>query len=126
MRFLLDTHIFLWFINGEPKLSKSTRQKIIKASEVYVSSASIWEISIKMSLGKINLDLNLLIDAIDKSGFLPLPISMLHALAIHDLPPLHRDPFDRIMIAQALVEPLTFLTADTLLKDYSPLIEIIK
>jgi PIN domain nuclease of toxin-antitoxin system len=126
MRILLDTHIFLWFVNGDRKLSKPARQKILLASEVYVSSASIWEIAIKKGLNRIELDLNELTNAIDQSGFFSLPITLAHALAIDQLPPLHRDPFDRMLIAQALSEPLIFLTADGALKEYGPIVDHIK
>lgn len=125
MRLLLDTHIFLWCIRNDIKLSKSTRSKILHASEVYVSSASIWELTIKMTFKKFHGDLNEIVDSIVESGFLELPITALHAAAVFFLPNIHRDPFDRILIAQAISEPLTFLTSDVLLKDYSELIEVV-
>lgn len=125
MRLLLDTHIFLWCIRNDIKLSKSTRSKILHASEVYVSSASIWELTIKMTLKKFHGDLNEIIDSIVESGFLELSITAVHAAAVFSLPNIHRDPFDRILIAQAISEPLTFLTSDVLLKDYSELIEVV-
>jgi PIN domain nuclease of toxin-antitoxin system len=125
MRLLLDTHIFLWCIKGDAKLSKSIRSKILHASEVYVSSASIWESTIKIKLKKLDGDVNEIVKAIAESGFLELPITAFHAVAVPALPDIHRDPFDRILIAQAISEPLTFLTADAQLKNYSELVEVI-
>lgn len=125
MRLLLDTHIFLWCIKGDAKLSKTIRSKILHASEVYVSSASIWESTIKITLKKLEGDVNEIVEAIVESGFLELPITALHAAAVATLPDIHRDPFDRILIAQTICEPLTFLTADALLKNYSELVEVI-
>lgn len=126
MRLLLDTHIFLWWIKGHANLSKSTRSKILQASEVYVSSASIWELTIKIKLKKLEGDINEIIAIIGKSGFLELPITSQHAAMVLTLPEIHRDPFDRILIAQAISEPLLFLTMDAQLKNYSDLVEIIE
>lgn len=126
MRLLLDTHIFLWCIKDDAKLSKSIRSKILHASEVYVSSASIWESTIKIALKKLDADVNEIVEAVVESGFLELPITALHAATVVVLPDIHRDPFDRILIAQAISEPLTFLTANTLLRNYSELVEVIE
>ena len=125
MRLLLDTHIFLWWIKGDAKLSQSIRTKILQASEVYVSSASIWELTIKIPLKKLDGDVNEIVEAIEESGFLELPITASHASTVATLPNIHRDPFDRILIAQAISEPLTFLTADAQLKKYSELVVVL-
>jgi PIN domain nuclease of toxin-antitoxin system len=125
MRLLLDTHIFLWCVKNDRRLSKIVRSKILQATEVYISSASIWEATMKIKLKKLDADIEKLVEAIDESGFLELPITARHAIAVNHLPDIHRDPFDRILIAQAISEPLTFLTADTLLRNYSDLIEVI-
>jgi PIN domain nuclease of toxin-antitoxin system len=125
MRLLLDTHIFLWWISDAKKLPKLFIEKITEAEEVYLSSASIWEIAIKMRLGKISGNMNALIQEMHNSHFLELPITIRHTAATLELPDLHRDPFDRILIAQAVSEPLLFLTADPQLKDYSKLVEVI-
>ena len=121
MRLLLDTHIFLWYIQNNRHLSKAIQGKISHATEVYVSSASIWEITIKSKLKKLDADIDQILDAITGSGFLELPITVGHAAAVSRLSDIHRDPFDRILIAQAIYEPLTFLTGDALLKEYSEL-----
>lgn len=126
MRLLLDTHIFLWWVREEKKLPKISINKIKAAEEVYVSSASIWEIAIKMRLGKISGDINSLIQEIHTSHFLELPVTSQHAAATLKLPDIHRDPFDRILVAQAITEPLVFLTADPQLEKYSELVEIVQ
>ena len=125
MRLLLDTHIFLWCIKGDAHITKAIKCKLMQASEVYVSSASIWEATIKIKLKKLDVDVDEMVMAISKSGFQELPITALHAAAVAKLPPIHRDPFDRILVAQALSEPLIFITADSLLKEYSDLVEIV-
>ncbi|MGC2595335.1 MAG: type II toxin-antitoxin system VapC family toxin [Rhabdochlamydiaceae bacterium] len=125
MRLLLDTHLFLWAIKNDRRLSKTTRSKILNASDVYVSSASIWEVAIKVKLKKLDADVDQIVDAISESGFLELPVSARHAATVCRLSDIHRDPFDRILIAQAISEPLTFLTADSGLKNYSDLVEVV-
>lgn len=125
MRLLLDTHIFLWWVNGDSKLSKTAKKIILDAAEVFVSSASIWEACIKAKAGKLKFEVEKLPEAIIDSSFVELPITIKHAVAVCHLPDIHRDPFDRILIAQAICEPLQFLTADTLLQPYSDLVKII-
>jgi len=125
MRLLLDTHIYLWSLNDDKKLSTAARALILDATEVYVSSISIWEASIKAKLGKLDVDINALTTAITESGFLELPLNVRHVNEVHQLPNFHKDPFDRILIAQAISEPLRFLTADEKLKEYSELVEIV-
>lgn len=122
MRILLDTHIYLWWLQDHPKLSKNARRKIVSAVEVYVSSASIWEASIKAGMGKLDVDVNALVAEIENSGFRELPVTARHAAMVMQLPDVHRDPFDRILIAQALCEPLRFLTVDDVLQRYSELV----
>ncbi len=125
MRILLDTHVFLWYTKLDRKLTAKSRDLIQNANEVYVSSASIWEATIKARLGKLDVKIDDLIKAISSSGFLELPITAEHAAATDHLSNHHRDPFDRILLAQAITEPLAFLTADKLLKDYSKLVIIV-
>jgi len=122
MRLLLDTHIYLWAVTDNPKLTKAARKMITEADEVFVSSASIWEASIKAGLGKLDVDVNLLVTEIDASGFKELPVRAVHAALIRDLPDIHRDPFDRLLVAQALSEPLRLLTADGHLAAYTDLV----
>lgn len=125
MRILLDTHLFLWCIKDDKRLSKVARSKILKATEVYVSSASIWEACIKIKLKKLEADISQMVDAIKESGFCELPITAYHAAAVSKLADIHKDPFDRILIAQAMSEPVTLLTVDAQLKGYSDLVDVI-
>ncbi len=125
MRLLLDTHIFLWAIGGSRLLKPSVRQVIQAANEVYVSAASIWEIAVKTSLGKIKADTYAVTDAIGKSGFIELPVRAVHAAAVTQLALHHNDPFDRLLIAQAVTEPFKFLTVDAMLGRYSDVVIVV-
>ncbi len=125
MRILLDTHIFLWWLKGESRLVKTTKDLILSATEVYISSASIWESCIKAKLGKLSLNVDSLVNSIEESGFLELPITARHAATVYTLPNVHRDPFDRILIAQAISEPLQLLTFDKVLAEYTDLVNVI-
>ena len=122
MRLLLDTHIYLWSVTDDPKLTKAARKLILEAEEVFVSSASIWEASIKTSLGKLDADVDLLVSEIEASGYLELPIRAVHAALVRSLPDIHRDPFDRLLVAQAMAEPLRLMTADGHLSAYTDLV----
>ena len=125
MRILLDTHVYLWWLQDHPKLSAAGKAAILAATDVYVSSASIWEAAIKASIGKLEADIAVLVAEITPNGFKELPVTAQHAARVQHLPDLHRDPFDRILLAQALCEPLRFLTADRLLQDYSELVDVL-
>ena len=125
MRLLLDTHLFLWAVAGSPQLRPAARRMIEAADRVYVSAASLWEIAIKARLGKIQADPGELVAAIDASGFVELPITAAHAAAVAQLPLHHRDPFDRLLIAQCMSEPLRFLSADGILSQYSDLVTVL-
>lgn len=122
MRLLLDTHIFLWAVAGSPKLKAPARRLIEAAEEVHVSAASIWEVAIKARLGKISADPDELAAAIEPSGFLELPVRASHAAGLGALASHHNDPFDRLLLAQALHEPLRLVTADAVLARYSDLV----
>lgn len=125
MRLLLDTHVFLWCVKDDKQLTKTARVILASATEVYVSSVSIWEAAIKAKLGKLDANVDALVSAIADSGFLELPVTAKHAAAVGRLPDVHNDPFDRMLIAQAISEPLRFLTADDVLGQYSELVELI-
>jgi PIN domain nuclease of toxin-antitoxin system len=125
MRILIDTQIFIWAVIDSDHLSEHARQIMLDATEVFVSSASIWEIAIKAKLGKLEGDPQAFAAAIVESGFRELFISARHACRVYELPLYHRDPFDRILVAQALSEPFRFLTADKQLAQYSELIMIV-
>jgi len=122
MRILLDTHIFLWVVFDNPKLSKTAKRLLSSADEIYVSSASIWEMSIKSSLGKLNVDVPRLASEIISVGFLELPVRIHHSLMVRTLADIHKDPFDRMLIAQAISEPLNLVTSDNRLAGYSELV----
>ena len=122
MRLLLDTHIFLWAVTGSTQLKTATRKTIEAAEIVHVSAASIWEIAIKARLGKIDADPVALAAVIEPSGFVELPVRAVHAAGMLQLAAHHNDPFDRILIAQSLAEPLRLLTADAALAAYSDLV----
>ena len=125
MRLLLDTHVYLWYLADSPKLSRTARTAIASADEIFVSAASIWEVTIKAGLGKVKADLPMVVEGIEGSGFSELPVTAAHAAAVAELRPLHRDPFDRLLVAQAIFEPLRLLTADPVLVEYSDLIELV-
>lgn len=118
MRVLLDTHVFLWSVSDPARLSRPLYRMIQDAVEIYVSAASMWEISIKKRLGRIDAEPARLIESITESGFRGLPIGFAHAARVEALPDHHRDPFDRLLIAQAITEPLILLTCDRLLAKY--------
>lgn len=122
MRLLLDTHIFIWAVMDNRNLSKEARKMILDADDVFVSAASIWEASIKAGLGKLDVDVGRLVSEIESSGFLELPVRSVHATMVRILPEIHRDPFDRLLIAQAMNEPLRLMTADSHLAAYSNLV----
>jgi PIN domain nuclease of toxin-antitoxin system len=119
---LLDTQIYLWYLADSRKLSRRARSDIAGAEDVFVSAASIWEAAIKAALGKLKASADDLAAGIDASGFLELPVSARHAARVATLPAHHRDPFDRLLVAQAIHEPLHLLTADAALRRYSELV----
>jgi PIN domain nuclease of toxin-antitoxin system len=121
VRVLLDTHLLLWSLSAPHKLSAATAARI-DASEVYASAASIWEISIKSALGKLSADPRDVLAGIVPAGFSLLAITGEHAAKVMELPPLHKDPFDRLLLAQSLVEPMLLLTNDEALRDYGPFV----
>jgi PIN domain nuclease of toxin-antitoxin system len=122
MRLLLDTHIFCWSFYEPRRLSLEAREAMNGADEVFVSSASMWEVAIKVRLGKMNADPHELFEQIEANGFHELPVWSKHAVLVANLPMHHTDPFDRLLIAQAMSEPLHLLTADPQLRQYSELV----
>lgn len=119
MRLLLDTHILLWWLSDDPTLPPRAGELIADSrNPIFVSPMSLWEIAIKSQLGKLRADIDEVRTAALQSGFQPLPFTLDHAAAVARLPPHHRDPFDRGLLAQALVEPLRVLTHDETLAAY--------
>ena len=125
MRLLLDTQIFLFYLADSGKLSKKVRSDIARADEVFISAASIWEAAIKTAIGKLSVSPVGLVEGISASGFAELPVSALHASRVAALPHHHRDPFDRLLVAQAILEPLHLLTMDAALKPYTELVVLV-
>ena len=117
-RYLLDTHILIWWLYDHPNLDSAFRDSIADPNnEIIVSVASLWEIEIKRSLGKLIIDANYF-QAIENEDFTILPIYASHTLSLRNLPNIHKDPFDRILVAQALCEKLTIMTKDTIIPHY--------
>lgn len=117
MRILLDSHAFLWLAFASPRLSATAKRAILDATEVCLSHASIWEMTIKQSLGRLALSDDLQ-EIANNSGVVLLPITLAHIQAIALLPHHHGDPFDRMLIAQAREEGMTLVTADALIQRY--------
>lgn len=118
MRLLLDTHVLLWWLAGDRRLTARIRKTISSLeSEIFVSAASAWEIAIKKAIGKLQAPDDLA-DQLEPHGFEPLPISISHALTAGSLPRLHDDPFDRMLIAQARLEGLMIVTRDPRFAQY--------
>ena len=121
MKLLLDTHILLWAAGAPAKLPKKARKLLVDESNTLLfSAASLWEIVIKSAIGRddFQVDARQLRSALVDNGYTEVPVTALHALGIADLPALHKDPFDRILLAQAMREELTLMTADAVLAGY--------
>ncbi len=122
MKLLLDTHVLVWAA-GEPDKLSDEALRLIEApdNELFFSAASLWEIAIKSSLGRSDFaeDARVLRRGLLDNGYSELPVVSEHAVAIVGLPPIHKDPFDRILIAQAMIEGITLLTADGIVAQYA-------
>jgi len=118
VRLLLDTHAALWWL-GEPERLKVDARAALESpdNEVHLSAASVWEVSLKQATGRLRLDAPLVDAALD-AGVVELSVGWRHAQRAADLPPLHRDPFDRLLVAQAAEEGLVLLTSDPLVSQY--------
>ena len=120
-RLLLDTHLVLWWLNGDPRLPQPLMERVqAPEAEVFVSQASLWEMAIKASIGRLQVDLQELERQVPLQGFRWLPISNAHLLAVGDLETdgVQRDPFDRLLVCQSRMEPMLLLTVDTQLRSY--------
>ena len=118
MNILLDTHVLIWALENNPTLSKTAIDCIVDGSNmVFVSAASVWEINIKIAMGKLEAPDNLL-EEIRLHRFTPLPITLEHAQLAGRLPDIHRDPFDRMLVAQAMIEKLALVTRDKMIDGY--------
>jgi PIN domain nuclease of toxin-antitoxin system len=121
MKLLLDTHLLLWTA-GDPERLSSKAKRLISNPEnnLFFSAANLWEMTIKNGLGRKDFKLNIraLHQGLLENNYHELPILSQHTIAIDSLPAIHKDPFDRILIAQAIIEEMTLLTADTLIAEY--------
>ena len=127
MRLLLDTHLLLWAIASSRKVPSDARTLLIDhRNTVFYSAASVWEIAIKSSLGRkdFRVDLPGLLRGAHATGFLELPVSATHAARVVSLPALHKDPFDRLLIAQAIIESALLLTNDEQLRPYGAQVRV--
>ena len=116
MNLLLDTHVLIWWDEGR-RLAAEARRAIEEADTVYVSAVSAWEVAVKTGLGRLR-PTRTVEEAVSESGFLELPVTFRHAEHLTALPPHHRDPFDRMLVAQAAVEELTMVTRDPVFARY--------
>ncbi len=127
-RLLLDTHLLLWWLSDDPRLPRPVVDMVQAAeADVFVSQASLWEMAIKVSLGRLAVDLPLLEREVPAQGFRWLPISNAHLLAVASLDgdAEHRDPFDRLLVCQSQVEPMLLLTADRQLQRYGATVVLV-
>lgn len=119
MNLLLDTHVLFWWLGDPSLLSKEAKRRITDGKNtVHISAAVVWEIVIKKSLGRLDSPDNL-DEVLEANHFLPLPITIHHALAVQSLPGHHRDPFDRMLVAQAIHEGMTLVTRDPNIQKYA-------
>lgn len=128
MKLLLDTHVLIWAAGDPNRLSTDARALIADTdNELFFSAASLWEIAIKSGLGREDfaVDARLLRRGLLDNGYSELPVASEHAVAIAGLPPIHKDPFDRLLIAQSIVEGITLLTADEIISRYAGPVRLI-
>lgn len=116
-RLLLDSNVVVYLDQDPGRVSARTRDQIDKASEVYVSAVTAWELSIKQATGALQMD-TLVSSLVGSLGFLEMPITIRHGETVRTLPMIHRDPFDRLLVAQSIVEGLTLVTSDSRLIRY--------
>jgi PIN domain nuclease of toxin-antitoxin system len=125
LRLLLDTHIALWLVSDDPRMPRAARSAIEDASASVVSAVSIWEVAIKRSTGRVDIDVDRLMQRLEAAGVEHLDVSWRHARLVEGLPHHHRDPFDRLLVAQAVVEPLHLLTHDRTLGRYGDFVQVV-
>ena len=128
MKLLLDTHVLIWAAGDPDRLSADARALIADTdNELFFSAASLWEVAIKSGLGREDfaVDARLLRRGLLDNGYSELPVASEHAVAIAGLPPIHKDPFDRLLIAQSIVEGIILLTADEIVSQYAGPIRLI-
>lgn len=125
MRLLVDTHLLLWWLAGRPVSRRAAELIRDPANLLYASAASVWEVAVKASLGKIQVAPDALLDALGSNGFEAMAVSWRHAARVAGLPMHHRDPFDRLLVAQSLSESVPLLTHDRALAAYGPTVMVV-
>ena len=125
MKFLLDTNVIIWFFEGSPRLEQVKEFFFYSDSELYISSVSFWEIAIKIKIGKLPITISSIKSLVNEYNFRELPMTSDHIQAYLDLPNLHKDPFDHMLLAQAISCPMRFITGDSLLAEYSSLVMVV-
>lgn len=128
MRILLDTHLLLWLLSGSPRMPREAKRLVQDvANEVFFSAASVWEVAIKRGLRRNDfvVEPGRLAETLSRAGLGELAVSAAHAARVASLPAIHRDPFDRLLVAQALAEPMTLLTNDAMLADYGGIVQVV-
>ena len=128
MRVLLDTHLLLWAVASSRRLSSEARSLLEDpGNDAFYSAASLWEIAIKAALRRkdFRVDLPLMHSALSAMELTELRVTSEHAMRVRELPPVHRDPFDRMLVAQSLVEPMVLLTNDAVLARYGPFVRVV-
>ena len=126
MQFLLDTHVLLWLLAQPTRVPEGVRQELQREeAAVFYSVASLWEIAIKNSLGRLSFGAETVLDHAERNGFQRLAIEPIHVFAVARLPWHHRDPFDRLLVAQSVAEPILLLTADEQLGSYGAPVRVI-
>ena len=122
MRLLLDTNVLLWALTNSPRIEPVRDLLLAEENDIFVSTVSWWEIAIKTRIGKLDAQLPVLRSAAEESGFLELPLLGSHAEMLAGLPRYHNDPFDHMLIAQAMSEPMRLISGDGVLPRYTPLV----
>jgi PIN domain nuclease of toxin-antitoxin system len=125
MRFLLDTNVFLWYFWGTKRIDSIKQLIESEETDVFISSISFWEIAIKLRSGKLDVDLEELHSHAEEHAFIELPITSNCMKAYLELPDLHKDPFDHMLLAQAIYSPMRLITGDSLLAEYSSLVMVV-
>jgi PIN domain nuclease of toxin-antitoxin system len=124
VRLLVDTHLLLWWLADRPIPERAAELIRDPANQLFASAASLWEVALKASLGKIEVKPGVLMQGLAQEGFEPLAVSWGHAARVAELPMHHRDPFDRLLVAQSLSESMPLLTSDRALAAYGPMIMV--
>jgi PIN domain nuclease of toxin-antitoxin system len=124
-QFLLDTNVFLWYFWGTKRIDSIKQLIEADETEVFISSVSFWEIAIKLRSGKLEVNLDELHSHAEEHAFMELPMTSNYMKAYLELPDLHKDPFDRMLLAQAIYSPMRLITGDSFLAEYSSLVMVV-